>query len=174
MTEPSLYFGELSNDYVFVRTGAREFHYPNGEDNVTTIYDGEGGVPLGSLFRKLRSACGSARKMLLANDITTESRVLFHRRINERVQRIAPFLSYDPTRISPSRTAACSGSRTPTRPHDQYPYSTPAATGMNYIRNAVKVVIDAYHGTYALLPGRPEGSRWPPRWAGRFPGCSAR
>ena len=95
--EPAIYFGQLSNDYVFVGTKAREFHYPKGEDNVYTTYEGSGGVPVSSLFRRLLfSARFRSFKVLLSDDITTESRVLFHRRLSDRVKRIAPFLQYDP------------------------------------------------------------------------------
>jgi uncharacterized membrane protein (UPF0182 family) len=147
VTEPSLYFGELSNDHVFVKTRTKEFHYPKGDDNVTTTYDGEGGVPLDSFFRKLLfSVRFRSIKTLLADDLTSESRVLFHRRISERVQRIAPFLTYDPDpylAISDGRLFWILDAYT-TSTH--YPYSTPGAGGINYIRNSAKVVIDAYHG----------------------------
>ena len=95
--EPAIYFGQRSNDYVFVRTKAREFHYPKGEDNVYTTYEGSGGVPVSSLFRRLLfSARFRSFKVLLSDDITTESRVMFHRQLSDRVKRIAPFLEYDP------------------------------------------------------------------------------
>ena len=147
VTEPSLYFGELSNDHVFVRTRAKEFHYPKGDDNVTTTYDGEGGVPVASFFRKLLfSVKFRSIKTLLSNDLTAESRVLFHRRISERVQRIAPFLTYDPDpylALSEGRLFWILDAYTTS---NRYPYSTPVAGGINYIRNSVKVTIDAYHG----------------------------
>src|SRR5690606_2567601 len=96
VTEPSIYFGELSSDHVFVNTRTREFHYPEGDDNVFATYAGEGGVPLNSLWRKLMFALyfGSG-KTLLSDDLTSESRVLYHRRIQERVRKIAPFFTYD-------------------------------------------------------------------------------
>jgi hypothetical protein len=147
VTEPSLYFGELSNDHVFVKTRTPEFHYPKGDDNVTSTYAGEGGVPLDSLFRKLLfSIRFRSIKTLLADDLTAESRVLFHRRITERVTRIAPFFTYD----SDPYLAIADGrlywvlDAYATSSH--YPYSTPLASGINYIRNSAKVVIDAYHG----------------------------
>ncbi len=147
VTEPSLYFGELSNDHVFVKTRTKEFHYPKGDDNVTSTYDGEGGVAVDSFFRKLLfSIRFRSIKTLLANDLTSESRVLFHRRISERVQRIAPFFEYDPDpylAISDGRLFWILDAYT-TSTH--YPYSTPVASGINYIRNSAKVVIDAYHG----------------------------
>jgi uncharacterized membrane protein (UPF0182 family) len=94
--EPSLYYGELSSDYVIVRTTTREFHYPRGEDNVFSQYAGEGGVPIGSLWRKVLFALRfGAYQIILSNDINDESRILFYRNIRERVQKLAPFLSFD-------------------------------------------------------------------------------
>jgi len=147
--EPSLYYGELSNDYVIVRTGTREFHYPRGEDNVFTQYDGRGGLSIGSLWRKLLFALRfGAYQILLSNDINDESRILFFRNIRERVQKLAPFLSFDRDPylvVADGRLYWMYDAYTTSA---RYPYSTPAAAnGLNYIRNAVKIVIDAYHGT---------------------------
>jgi uncharacterized membrane protein (UPF0182 family) len=146
--EPSIYFGQLSSDHVFVKTRAREFHYPRGEDNVYATYEGNGGVPVSSLWRRLLfSARFRSMKVLLSDDITDDSRVLFHRRIEERVQRIAPFLQYDPDpylAISDGRLVWVQDAYTVS---EHYPYSTPAVGGVNYIRNSVKATIDAYHGT---------------------------
>jgi uncharacterized membrane protein (UPF0182 family) len=156
--EPSLYFGELSNDYVIVRTGTSEFHYPRGEDNVFTQYDGEGGLAIGSLWSKLVFALRfGAYQILLSDDINDESRILFLRNIHERVQKLAPFLTFDQDpylvvadgRLFWMYDAYTTSSR--------YPYSTPGgAGGMNYIRNAVKVVIDAYHGTTTVYMADPD------------------
>ncbi len=155
--EPSLYYGELSNDYVFVRTGAREFHYPRGEDNVTTTYTGRGGVPVNSLLRKAALAMRfRAQQIFFSNDITNESRVMFHRRINERVRMIAPFLSYDPDPylvLTGGRLVWLQDAYTHT---DQYPYSTPAANDVTYIRNSVKIAIDAYDGTTTFYLADPK------------------
>jgi uncharacterized protein len=148
VTEPSIYFGELSNDHVFVRTLTKEFHYPRGEDNVTTAYEGDGGVRLGGLFGKLLFAVRFRElKTLLSEDLTPDSRVLFHRRIAERVRRIAPFLTYDPDpylAIVDGRLVWVQDGYTTS---GGYPYSQPiTGEGVNYIRNSVKVTIDAYHG----------------------------
>jgi len=160
VTEPSIYFGELSNDHVFVRTRTKEFHYPKGDDNVTATYEGEGGVPLGGFFGKvLFSIRFRELKTLLSNDLTAESRVLFYRRISERVRRIAPFLSYDPDpylAIVDGRLVWVQDAYTTSR---AYPYSQPiTGDGVNYIRNSVKVTIDAYHGRtrfYLVDPADP-------------------
>ena len=155
--EPSIYYGQRSNDYVFVRTKAREFHYPKGEDNVYTSYEGTGGVPVSGFLRRLLfSIRFRSFKVLLSNDITNESRVMFHRQMSERITRIAPFLQYDPDPylvISNGRLLWLQDGYTSSR---HYPYSTPAANGVNYIRNSVKATVDAYHGTVAfyLIDGK--------------------
>jgi uncharacterized membrane protein (UPF0182 family) len=152
VAEPSLYFGELSNDYVIVRANVREFHYPREDGDESTRYEGRGGVPIGSLFRKLLFALRFASyDIVLSDAVTSESRILFNRRINERVQRLAggflefdrdPYLVLVDGRLYWIYDAYTTSAR--------YPYSTHAAsTGnrVNYIRNSVKIVIDAYHGT---------------------------
>lgn len=147
ITEPSIYFGELVNDYVIVRTRAQEFHYPKGEDNVYTQYAGTGGVPLGSFWRKLLFAAHFRNyQILLSDDITSESRLMFDRQIRRRVQKIAPFLTLDEDPypvVSDGRILWIQDAYTVS---DRYPYSSSSA-GMNYIRNSVKVVIDAYQGS---------------------------
>lgn len=146
--EPSVYFGELSSDHVFVRTRAEEFHYPRGDDNVFKSYDGQGGVSIGSLWRKLLFASRfRSFKILLSDDLTAESRVIFRRRIVDRVSAIAPFLIFDRDPymvIADGRLFWIMDAYTVT---GQYPYSTRTEGGINYIRNSVKAVIDAYHGT---------------------------
>ena len=146
--EPSLYFGELSNDYVIVRTATREFHYPRGEDNVFTQYDGSGGVTVGSLGRKLLFALQfRAPQIVLNSGIGAESRIMFRRNIRERVARLAPFLLFDRDPylvLADGRLVWIYDAYTTS---NRYPYSTPVSAGVNYIRNAVKVTIDAYHGT---------------------------
>ena len=111
VTEPSIYYGQLSSDHVLVRTKAREFHYPRGEDNVYTTYEGRGGVPVSSLLRRLLfSIRFRSFKVLLSDDITSDSRVMFHRR-NAGARRRASrrSCSTTPIRIWSSRTAGCSG-----------------------------------------------------------------
>ena len=145
--EPSLYFGELSNDYVIVRTRTPEFHYPRGDDNETTRYSGKGGVPLGTLWRKLIFALRfGSYQILLSDDIGPESQILFNRNIRERVEKIAPFLALDRDPylvLAEGRLYWLFDAYTTS---NRYPYSTPAGP-INYIRNSVKFVIDAYDGT---------------------------
>ena len=147
--EPSIYYGEFSSDYVVVKTKTREFHYPRGDDNVFKEYAGKGGVPLSSFGRKLLFAFRfGAYQMVLSDDIGPESRILFNRAIGERVRAIAPFLEFDRDpylvladgRLFWIYDAYTTSSR--------YPYSAPVNNGrINYIRNAVKFVIDANDGT---------------------------
>jgi uncharacterized membrane protein (UPF0182 family) len=158
ITEPSIYFGELTNDYVIVRTKAQEFHYPKGDDNVYTQYAGNGGVPIGSLWRKLLFAARFRNyQILLSNDITNDSRLMFDRQIRRRVSKIAPFLVLDEDPypvVSDGRILWIQDAYTVT---DRYPYST-AAGNVNYIRNSVKAVVDAYQGSvtfYAAEPADP-------------------
>jgi uncharacterized membrane protein (UPF0182 family) len=146
--EPSIYFGELSSDYVLVDTNAHEFHYSRGDDNVETRYSGADGVRVGGLWRKLLFSLGfQSLQIFFSNDIVLESRILYHRNITDRLNTIAPFLRYDDDPymvVSEGRLFWIRDAYTTT---DQYPYSTPAVGDVNYIRNSVKVVIDAYNGT---------------------------
>lgn len=148
VTQPAIYFGELSNDHVFVKTATQEFDFPRGDANVFGTYQGEGGVSVGTLLRRLLFAIRfRSPDTLFSPNLTAESRVLMYRRISERVQRIAPFLVYDNDpypAISNGRLVWIQDAYTVS---SRYPYSTPAAGGINYVRNAVKVTIDAYHGT---------------------------
>jgi len=145
--EPSIYFGELASDYAIVRTKHREFHYPRGDDNVETTYAGRGGVPIGPWWRKLLFAFHfGAYQIFLSDDIGPESRILFNRQILDRVQALAPFLTFDQDPylvLADGRLFWIYDAYTTT---SQYPYSTRFGRS-NYIRNSVKFVIDAYHGT---------------------------
>ena len=97
MKQPAIYYGELPNDHVFVKTRTEEFDYPRGEDNVFATYSGDGGVPLSNLFRRLMFAIRfRSTDTFFSPNLTEESRVMMYRRIADRVRRIAPFLSYDP------------------------------------------------------------------------------
>ena len=155
--QPSIYFGELPNDYVVVNTDTEEFHYPQGDDNVFTTYDGDGGVSIKGVFRRLLFALRfRSVNVLVSEQITGVSRVLFHRNITDRVTTIAPFLQYDGDPylvISDGRLFWIQDAYTIS---NRYPYSTPAATEISYIRNSVKVVIDAYHGTTTFYLADPE------------------
>jgi hypothetical protein len=155
ISEPSIYFGELTNDYVIVRTQAQEFHYPKGEDNVYNQYGGTGGVALGSFWRKLLFAARfRSYQILLSDDITDESRLMFDRQIRRRVAKIAPFLLLDDDPypvVSDGRIFWIQDAYTVS---DRYPYST-SAGGVNYIRNSVKAVVDAYQGDVTFYAAEP-------------------
>lgn len=162
LDRPEIYYGELAGDYVVVNTEEEEFDYPSGDSNVYTTYRGTGGVVLNSLFKRLAYALrlGSSQ-VLLSSSITSESRLLWHRTISERVRSIAPFLRYDPDPypvITDGRLVWLLDAYTVT---DRYPYSEPIATSfgtVNYIRNSIKVTIDAYDGSvtfYLIDPADP-------------------
>jgi uncharacterized membrane protein (UPF0182 family) len=148
INEPSLYFGEMSNDYVIVRTRTREFHYPRGDENVFTQYSGNSGLALESLGRRLMFALRfGAYQIAFNDDITGESRILFHRNIAERVNEIAPFLTFDRDPYLVLADGRLFWMYDAYTTSTRYPYATPTPTGLNYIRNSVKAVIDAYNGT---------------------------
>ncbi len=149
ITRPEIYYGEVANDYVFVRTRSQEIDYPAGDENVYTTYQGQGGVPVGSIWRRTMLALrfGSYR-ILLSNEIGSESRAMYHRQIGERVRRIAPFFRFD---ADPYLVVRSDGTLvwlidgyTAT---DRFPYAERVPRLGNYVRNSVKAVVDAYHGT---------------------------
>jgi len=162
LTRPEIYFGELTKDYVIANTEEQELDYPSGDRNVYTTYDGMGGVLLDSFLKRVAYAMRlGSNQVLLSGSITPESRLLWHRAIDERVQAVAPFLYYDPDPylvILDGRLVWLLDAYTVT---DRYPYSEPIRTwfgSINYIRNSVKVAMDAYDGTltfYAIEPDDP-------------------
>ncbi|NOZ59678.1 MAG: UPF0182 family protein [Euryarchaeota archaeon] len=150
ITRPEIYYGELTNSYVIVRTKMEEFDYPRGEENVYTTYAGEGGVVLDSSLKRLAYALrfGSA-KIFLSNSITDESRIMYYRNIRERVKKLAPFLAYDRDPymvVVDGRLYWVVDAYTIS---SDYPYSEPTR-GINYVRNSVKAVVDAYSGRVSL------------------------
>lgn len=148
ITRPEIYFGELTNQYIIVNTKEKEFDYPLGGDaNAETMYEGSAGIPLKGLNRLLYTIREGSLKILISNSITSESRIVLHRNIIDRVNKIAPFLYYDEDPyivIYEGKLYWIIDGYTIT---NNYPYATPYMSGKNnYIRNAVKVVIDAYNG----------------------------
>jgi uncharacterized membrane protein (UPF0182 family) len=147
---PEIYYGELANEYVFVKTTANELDYASGDQNIYTTYAGRGGVPVGSLWRKLLfSAHHVTIGILFSENIAGESRILYHRKIHERVKKIAPFITFDRDAYlviaQEGRLFWIIDGYTTS---DRYPYSEPVRRqGTNYIRNSVKAVVDAYNGT---------------------------
>jgi uncharacterized protein len=150
ITRPEIYYGEVANDYVLVQTGAQELDYPSGDQNVYTKYQGRGGVRIGSLWRRLVfSAHQTTFRILLSQDLTGESRILYHRKIQDRVKKIAPFVMFDrDAYLVIGQSGRLSWIIDGYTTSDRYPYSEPfRRQGANYIRNPVKAVIDAYDGT---------------------------
>ncbi|MBC8288028.1 MAG: UPF0182 family protein [Nitrospinae bacterium] len=151
VTRPEIYFGELANDHVFVNTGTKEFDYPEGEKNVYKNYEGKGGFKVGSFFRKLVLAARfKALKIIFSEDINAESRVLMYRNITDRVQKIAPFLRLDNDPymvISEGRLIWLYDAYTVS---DHFPYSPKIPRFGNYVRNSVKISIDAYDGSMSF------------------------
>ncbi|MEA3253337.1 MAG: UPF0182 family protein [Chloroflexota bacterium] len=145
---PQIYFGEKTNDYVIVQTRTQEFDYPKGEQNVYGHYEGEGGVKVGTFFRRLVYAWQFGDlNILISNELSPESRVLYYRNIAQRVKHLAPFLQLDSDPylvLMNGRMLWIQDAYTIT---DRYPYSQPLKGGLNYIRNSVKAVIDAYDGS---------------------------
>ncbi len=153
--KPRIYYGELTNPYIMTSTRVRELDYPSGEDNVYTIYDGTGGIEIGNYFRRILFAeYLKDWQMLFTQNITKDTKVLFRRNIKRRVKEIAPFLNYD---RDPYLVAAKPDNPANDRDYlywiidayttsDRYPYSDPGENPFNYLRNSVKVVVDAYNG----------------------------
>jgi uncharacterized protein len=159
ITRPEIYYGELANDYVFVKTTARELDYPAGDQNIYTTYEGQGGVPIDSLWRKLLFSSHQATlRIALSQDVTRQSRILLHRQIQERVKKIAPFITFD----RDAYLVIAQGGRLfwmidGYTTSDRFPYSEPMRRrGMNYVRNSVKAVVDAYNGTVNFYLSDPE------------------
>jgi hypothetical protein len=148
ITRPEIYYGEVSNEYALVRTRSQELDYPSGDQNVYANYRGQGGVALSSWLRKLAFAARFGEiKIVLSNDLTADSRIMIYRTVTERVREIAPFFHFDrdPYLVitAEGRLLWLLDGYTTT---DRYPYSDPVRGIGNYIRNSVKVTIDAYTG----------------------------
>ncbi|MFL6306690.1 MAG: UPF0182 family protein [Candidatus Sulfotelmatobacter sp.] len=153
VTRPEIYFGELTNTDVYVKTRQQEFNYPQGQTNNLSSYEGNGGIVLDSFLRRVIIAFDrdDLAKLPFSDDVNNNSRLLMRRNIRDRVSALAPFLTFDPDpylvlgedgRLSWMMDAFTSS--------DSYPYSTHYQLGdnsINYMRNSVKVVIDAYDGT---------------------------
>jgi uncharacterized membrane protein (UPF0182 family) len=148
VTEPRIYFGESAGGYVIVKTSTPEFDYPQGKDNVYAYYDGADGIPIGgAAWRSLFAWYFDDVNILLSDYITGQSRIMLHRNIQDRVRTIAPFLQLDRDPymvISDGRLYWMQDAYTTSA---WFPYAQPQPDGTNYIRNSVKVVIDAYNGT---------------------------
>lgn len=147
LDRPEIYYGELTTNYVFVNANIEEFDYPSGEENVYSVYQGTGGIPLSSYLTRLAFALRLAdANMLLSGYIDGDTRLLFNRKIQDRVREVAPFLSYDPDPYLVILDGKLYWVQDAYTVSDRYPYAEPL-NGINYMRNSVKVVIDAYNGS---------------------------
>ncbi|MGH7653260.1 MAG: UPF0182 family protein [Gemmatimonadaceae bacterium] len=149
VTRPQIYYGEMTNSYVFVGTAQKEFDYPAGETNTYTNYTGRGGVPVGSLLRRSLFAWQfDSPDIVLSSYITPGARILYHRNITERARTALPFLDFD---RDPYLVVSDAGELKwildAYTSSENYPYAQRVQDGTNYMRNSVKVVIDAYDGT---------------------------
>jgi len=150
---PEIYFGQMTNSDVYVKTRQQEFNYPQGQTNNVTSYEGTGGIVLGGFLRRVLIAIdrGDLGKLPFSDDVNSESRLLMRRNIRERIETLAPFLSYDqdPYMVvgEDGRLRWMLDAFTTS---DHYPYASHYKLyddQVNYIRNSVKVVVDAYDGT---------------------------
>jgi uncharacterized membrane protein (UPF0182 family) len=153
VTRPEIYFGELTDTDVYVKTRQQEFNYPQGQSNNLTSYEGNGGIVLGSFLRRIVIALDrdDLAKLPFSDDVNKDSRLLMRRNIRDRVAALAPFLAYDPDPyIVLDDDGRLSWIMDAYTVSDGYPYSSHYHLGndlINYMRNSVKVVIDAYDGT---------------------------
>jgi uncharacterized membrane protein (UPF0182 family) len=178
LTRPQIYYGELTNDYVFVGTGQPEFDYPAGDKNIYTKYTGRGGVPIGSFIRKVLYAFQfGSLKILLSDDIKGSARVLYRRNIMERATTAMPFLDFD---SDPYLMITDAGELKwildAYTTSDAYPYAQRTGDGSSYMRNSVKVVIDAYEGSidaYIAQPNDPVVQTYAKIFGGIFKPISA-
>lgn len=156
---PEIYYGEKTDEYVLVKTKTKEFDYPKGDKNVYTLYQGAGGVPIHTFGRRALFALAFRDpQIFFTNYLSPESRILYYRRIDKRLQLIAPFLDYDADPYLVIAGGKLYWIQDAYTTSNMYPYSSrskisyPRFRGreLNYIRNSVKVVIDAYNGDVSL------------------------
>ncbi len=149
LTRPQIYYGELTSEYVFVGTGQQEFDYPAGDQNIYTKYTGRGGVQIGSFIRRVLYAFQfGSLKILLSDDIKGSARVLYRRNVMERASTALPFLDFDgDPYLMITDAGQLKWILDAYTTSDAYPYAQRTANGTSYMRNSVKVVIDAYDGT---------------------------
>ncbi len=181
VTQPQIYYGELTTSPVYVNTSEEEFDYPSGDQNVYFKYDGTGGVELSGLWRKLVFGWKfDGTKFFFSSYPGPQSRILFHREVRERVQTLAPFLQFDDDPYCVLHEGRLFWIIDGFTSSDYYPYAEPFSSqerisfsdgdrerhvvsrvspelhGANYTRNSVKAVIDAFHGTVSLYVFEPD------------------
>lgn len=151
ITRPAIYYGELTTNYVVASTGLREFDYPVGDENAMTTYTGKGGVAVGGPVRRAAFALRlSAPQLLFSSYVKPTSKVMLRRDLRTRIGTLAPWLRLDgdpyPVIIDGRIVWVVDGYTTSAR----FPYAERTSSGINYIRNSVKVTVDAYDGTTTL------------------------
>jgi uncharacterized membrane protein (UPF0182 family) len=153
VTRPEIYFGEMTDTDVYVKTRQKEFNYPEGEANNLTSYEGNGGIEIGGFLRRMMLALdrGDIAKLPFSDDVNADSRLLMRRNLRDRVASLAPFLTFDQDPyIVVGEDGRLSWVMDAFTTSNDYPYSTHSAIDnqpINYMRNSVKAVIDAYDGT---------------------------
>ncbi|MBW4600487.1 MAG: UPF0182 family protein [Calothrix sp. FI2-JRJ7] len=183
--QPRIYFGEITNTYVMTGTRVKEFDYPSGSENVYNVYSGKGGINISSPWKKLLFAIYFKDwRILLTREFLAQTEVLFRRNINERIRAIAPFLRYDsdPYLVTadtvPDNQQGFGSEQNylywvvdAYTTSEHYPYSDTSVDDINYIRNSVKVVIDAYNGSvnfYVADTSDPIIASWQKIFGGMF------
>lgn len=149
ITRPEIYFGELTNDYVIVNTDEQEFDYPNGNENSYSTYKGKAGIKLNLLNRILFSVREGSMKLLVSSNVNSDSRIIINRNIKDRVEKLMPYLSYEKDPYMTVVNGKLYWIVDAYTTSSYYPYSEPYSGEVgstNYIRNSVKVVVDAYNG----------------------------
>lgn len=148
ITRPEVYFGELSNEYVIVGTDEDEFDYPSGESNEYTRYEGDAGIEMNFFNRLVFAAKEGSVKLLVSSNIDSNSKIIIHRNVMDRVRTIMPYLSYEDDPYMVTVDGKLYWMVDAYTESANYPYSQPfdEEKGTNYIRNSVKVVVDAYNG----------------------------
>lgn len=149
ITRPEIYFGELTNDYVIVNTDEQEFDYPNGNENSYSTYKGKAGIKLNLLNRILFSVREGSMKLLVSSNVNSDSRIIINRNIKNRVEKLMPYLSYEKDPYMTVVNGKLYWIVDAYTTSSYYPYSEPYSGEVgstNYIRNSVKVVVDAYNG----------------------------
>lgn len=167
-TEPRIYFGANTSGYVVVNTGIDEFDYPDGEHNATCRYAADSGVRVGGLAERLAWAVRLGSDQLLFSEyITPDSRVLLYRDVKKRAAKIAPWLDYAETAYPALVDGRIVWILDAYTSSDHFPYAQSASSEVNYLRNSVKVVVDAYTGGITFYANGEDPVR--DAWADIFP-----
>ena len=148
ITRPEIYYGELTNNYTIVNTKEDEFDYPDGDANKYTQYEGEGGIRLNPINRVLFAIRERSLKLLVSSNITSDSKIMINRNISERVNKIMPYLRYEKDPYMCTVDGKLYWIVDAYTTSNKFPYSEPysSESNVNYLRNSVKVVVDAYNG----------------------------